>query len=542
MTVEAFSELAKILPEPTILVTNEGEILKVNQPFSRMLATPQKDLIGKKLTEISFTQEEKIRKYLQNCSRSRQMIPGALDLRDSNEEHLEFRCEGAVIEQADGNGGAKIFLRLKPKKSADKKFTLLTKKIDELNLEVSERKRAEEASRKLYREATEANRLKDEFLATVSHELRTPLNAILGWARMLRMNYLDEAHFAKALETIERNARSQAMLVEDLLDVSRIITGKLRLDVRPVEIAPIVEAAIETIRPTAENKSIRLQVVIDPRNGFVSGDSERLQQIFWNLLSNAIRFTPKRGRVQVRLERVNSHIELIVSDTGVGIETEFLPYVFDRFRQADSSKTRNYGGLGLGLAITRHLVELHGGTVHVFSAGAGHGATFTIKLPVIIVRDIDRFPNEVGKRIHPTAFEESRLAENNLTLENLKLLVVEDDADAREIMKVLLKSYGAEVSVVSSAAAALEKFESSFFDILISDVEMPNEDGYSLIKKVRENNESYYGTIGAIALTAHARTSDRLNVLAAGFDAHVAKPFEPAELIAVIASLVRRSK
>lgn len=542
MTAEAFSELAKVFPEPTVLVSSGGEILSANPPFLRAVNETQENLKGKNLAEISSTPQEKLRQYLQNCSRSRQMIFGALNLRGTDGEYIEYRCEGAVVQPAGDNEPAMIFLRLKPKETADRRFILLTQKIDELNKEIIERRRAEEESRKLYHEAIEANRLKDEFLATVSHELRTPLNAILGWSRMLRTNNLDEAHFAKALETIERNARSQTQLIEDLLDVSRIITGKLRLDVRPLEIASVVEAAVESLRPTAENKAIRLQVVLDPRAGLVSGDSERLQQAIWNLLSNAIKFTPKRGRVQVRLERVNSHIEIIVSDTGMGIEPEFLPFVFDRFRQADASKTRNYGGLGLGLAIVRHLVELHGGTVHAYSAGIDEGTTFTIKLPVIIVSDAERFPDEVGKRIHPTAFESSLKLESQPAIENLRLLVVEDESDAREMMRVLLESVGAKVTLVSSVADALEKLENSHFDILISDVEMPNEDGYSLIKRIRRADNAEYSEIGAIALTAHARTADRLRALSAGFDSHVAKPFEPAELLTVIAGLARRTK
>jgi signal transduction histidine kinase len=255
-----------------------------------------------------------------------------------------------VISTAEGNGSippASIFLRLKPKAIADRKFSLLTQKIDELNREIFDRRRAEDESHRLYQEAAEASRLKDEFLATVSHELRTPLNAILGWTRMLRTSDFTPERLANALETIERSASSQNQLIDDLLDVSRIVTGKLRLDVRPVQISDTVAKAVESLSPAAENKSVRLQTILDPRAGIVSGDAERLQQAIWNLLANAIKFTPKGGRVQVRLERVNSHVEIIVSDTGIGIEPDFLPFVFDRFRQADGSKTRNYGGLGL---------------------------------------------------------------------------------------------------------------------------------------------------------------------------------------------------
>lgn len=318
------------------------------------------------------------------------MTIGALHLRDQTGKKFICRCEGALLEPAGENDAAKIFLRIKPEESSSRQFTLLTEKIDALNREILERKRAEEKSAKLYQEAKEASRLKDEFLATLSHELRTPLNSILGWARMLRTNSLDEKSFSKALETIERNARSQSQLIEDLLDVSRIITGKLRLDVHPIDIASVIEIAVESVRPSADNKSIGLQIVLDPRAGFISGDAERLQQAIWNLLSNAIKFTPGGGRIQIQLERLDSHIEVVVSDTGKGISSEFLPYVFERFLQADASKSRKYGGLGLGLALTRHIVELHGGTIHAYSAGEEKGATFTVKLPFLAINEDEK--------------------------------------------------------------------------------------------------------------------------------------------------------
>ncbi len=542
MTTETFAELTEILPEPVMLVSSDGEILSANRAFLHALIETRENLAGKNLTQISNALPEKTISYLRNCSRSRQMVIGALSLQNTRGENLEYRCEGAVVELSSETGAAKIFLRLKPKDAAAGKFILLTQKINELNKEIFERKRAEEESRRLYLKASEANRLKDDFLATISHELRTPLNSILGWSQILRSNNLDEEQITKALETIERSARSQNQLVEDLLDVSRIITGKLRLDVCPVEIVSVVKSAVDTVRPTAENKSVRLEIVIDPRVGLVSGDAERLQQAIWNLLSNAIKFTPKNGRVQVRLERVNSHIEITVSDTGAGIESDFLPHIFDRFSQADMSKSRKYGGLGLGLAIVRHLVELHGGTIHAYSAGTEKGATFTLKLPLIIVNDAARFPDENGKRAHPTALEGVINSEIQFQLENLKLLVVDDSPDAREMMHMMLKSCGAEVSLASSVAEAMVKLQNNYFDILISDVAMPEEDGYALIAKIRNSAEADYRKIAAIALTAHARVADRLQLLSAGFDSHVAKPFEPAELIAIIASLARRTK
>jgi signal transduction histidine kinase/CheY-like chemotaxis protein len=392
----------------------------------------------------------------------------------------------------------------------------------------------------LYRDAQEASRAKDEFLAVVSHELRTPLNAILGWSRMLRASKLDEATHERALETIERNAKAQSQLINDLLDVSRIISGKLRLELRPIDLGSVIKTALQTARPSVDAKDLRLEVMLDPGAGLVSGDPDRLQQVVWNLLSNAVRFTPRGGRVQVRLERINSHVEMIVSDTGVGISPEFLPFVFDRFRQADSSYTRKHGGLGLGLAIVRHLIEMHGGTVHVYSAGEGQGTTFTVKVPLMIVEDPARFQSETAERRHSAAGYNAPF-EIAPILNGLRVLVVDDEPDARELLTTVLEKHDAAVTAVASVAEALDVFERLKPDALVSDIEMPNEDGYSLIRKVRSMKTELGGRIPAIALTAHARVEDRLRALSAGYQSHVAKPVEPAELIAVIASLVGRS-
>jgi PAS domain S-box-containing protein len=382
----------------------------------------------------------------------------------------------------------------------------------------------------------EANRLKDEFLATVSHELRTPLTAVLGWAHLLRGGQLDEKSARGALETIERNARAQSQLIDDLLDVSRIITGKLRLDVRQVDPSSFIESAIEALRPAAEAKDIRIQKVMDTGLLSVAGDPARLQQVVWNLLSNALKFTPKGGRVQVRLERINSHIEIAVSDTGVGIKPEFLPHVFERFRQADQTTTRHHGGLGLGLAIVRHLVELHGGTVQVESPGEGQGATFVVKLPVV---PIYRKEN-LAERVHPSARETLPSYECPDRLDGLKVLVVDDEADARELLRVGIGQCGAKVTTASSVQEALEAIEKEKPDILISDIGMPVEDGYELIRRVRALPAESGGKIPAIALTAYARTEDRLQALRAGYQMHLPKPVEMAELVAVAASLIQR--
>jgi PAS domain S-box-containing protein len=401
------------------------------------------------------------------------------------------------------------------------------------------RAEAEQAAReneRLYREAQESSRLKDEFLATVSHELRTPLTAILGWAHLLRRGGFNGDSTLKALETIERNARAQSQLIEDLLDVSRIITGKLRIDIRPVNPNAFIEAAIEAVAPAAEAKGVRIQRIMDTGVVTVAGDPVRLQQVVWNLLSNAIKFTPKGGRVQVRLERVNSHIEIGVSDSGTGIEPEFLPYVFDRFRQADQRSTRQHGGLGLGLAIVRHLVELHGGTVRAESPGSNQGSTFTVLLPVApVYQNIDQ-----GERVHPAARDTLPTYECPDRLDGLKVLIVDDEPDTRELLTMGLTQCGAEVKAAGSVAEALEVIITEAPDLLISDIGMPNEDGYELIRRVRELPAESGRKMPAIALTAYARVEDRMQALRAGYQMHVPKPVELAELVAVAASLIQR--
>ncbi|MEG4572898.1 ATP-binding protein [Microcoleus sp. N3A4] len=384
-------------------------------------------------------------------------------------------------------------------------------------------------------DAEAANRAKDEFLSILSHELRTPLNAILGWSTMLlRQKNLNDDKVVRALETIERNAKSQAQLIEDILDVSRIITGKLRLQVRRVNLVPVIESAIDSVRLAAEAKSIRLQSVLDSESGPLLGDADRLQQVVWNLVSNAIKFTPKNGRVQIRLERVNSHVEITVSDTGPGISSDFLPFVFDRFRQHDSTTTRSYGGLGLGLAIVRQLVELHGGTVTVVSPGIGQGTSFTVKLPVMIIH----LPTSDPERLNSIVEANARV-EASPTLEGLQILVVEDEADALELLSTILQKYGADVIAAASVKEALTIIETATRspDVLVSDIGMPDEDGYSLIRKLRQLEAQRGGRLPAIALTAYARNDDRRQALLAGFQMHLTKPVDAADLVAVVASL-----
>jgi len=401
----------------------------------------------------------------------------------------------------------------------------------------AEAEHAAAENERLYRQAEESSRLKDEFLATISHELRTPLSAILGWARMLRMGQLTEEDARKALETIERNARAQAQLIDDLLDVSRIITGKLRMDVQPADPNTFIDAAVEAVRPAADARGVRMQKVMDTGPIAIPGDPVRLQQVVWNLLSNAIKFTPRGGRVMIRSQRVNSHLEIVVSDTGQGISADFLPHVFDRFRQADQKTSRQHGGMGLGLAIVRHLVELHGGTVRANSEGEGQGSTFTVMLPITPIYQVD----ESGGRVHPAARDLLPPVDDCTDrLDGLRILVVDDEADTRELLRQGLEYCGAKVKCVGTANEALELLPGATPDILISDIGMPGVDGYDLIKRVRGLPPDRGGKVPAIALTAYTRTEDRLQSLRAGYDMHVPKPVELAELVAVAATVVRR--
>jgi len=385
-----------------------------------------------------------------------------------------------------------------------------------------------------YEQLQAANQLKDEFLATLSHELRTPLNAILGYARMLRSGILKADRHKLALETVERNATTLTQMVEDVLDVSRIAAGKIRLHIQPVDLPAVVRDALATVAPAAEAKGVRLQPVLEPDVGRVSGDPDRLQQVFWNLLSNAVKFTPRGGRVQLRLQRVNSHVELTVSDTGIGIREEFVPHLFERFRQGDSTTTRAHGGLGLGLAIARRIVELHGGRIEAFSPGEGKGATFRVALPVMIVHQ----EVQGERRVHPRAASRDAAVEFP-ALPNILVLAVDDDPDALSLVREILESAGARVRTAGSAIDALESIAAEMPDVLVSDLGMPAIDGFELIRRVRQMAGAGRD-LPAAALTAYARSEDRAKTLRSGFEMHLAKPIDPSELIAAVASLARR--
>src|SRR5687767_2949195 len=407
--------------------------------------------------------------------------------------------------------------------------------VEELSRYISELQRSEEARGQLLvraerarAEAEAANRIKDEFLATLSHELRTPLTSLLGWSSVLREARRDEKVLSQGLDAIDRNARVQAQLIDDLLDVSRIVSGKLNLDVRPLDISSVVRAAINVVRPAADAKSITLDYRAQPGLGAISADSARLHQIIWNLLSNAVKFTAQGGKITIRIEQEKAHAKVTVQDTGQGIDSEFLPRVFDRFRQADSSTTRSFGGLGLGLAIVRHLVELHGGTVSAESEGAGKGATFTATFPLLTERAA---AVAQGVEFHAA---ESR------SLDGLRVLLVDDEPEAREIISTVIGRTGAEVKACISASDALSKLAEWRPDVILSDIAMPDEDGYSFIGKVRSLPRDQGGDIPAAALSAYARDEDRMQALAAGYQMHIAKPIGASQLVTMVAKLAGR--
>jgi signal transduction histidine kinase/CheY-like chemotaxis protein len=539
--------LLRVLPTPTLLVTPQGDCMAANAPAREALQLAERtpfDALGRATAAVSligFVEDpEGLRQYLRMCARTTAPLPGSFATPRRIERPIAYCCSGARLYPLPSAEHPVVVLQFSPREDEDR-FVLLNQHISELNEEVRRRREVEKALREresaLRDRALEAealNRSKDEFLATVSHELRTPLNAILGWANLLGDAHLAETERARAAEVIRRNARAQAQLIDELLDMSRIIVGKLRLNVQQIDPSAIVAASIESIRPSADARSIRLQAVLDPDAGPIVGDPDRLQQICWNLLSNAVKFTPKGGRIQIVLERVESSVEICVSDTGRGIAPEFLPYVFDRFRQQDSSSTRTYGGLGLGLSIVKSLVELHGGTVRVESPGENRGATFAVRLPRALARatPVERPMAAVPER----PMGSTRLRE----LEGMRIVAVDDEADSLELLVTILEHAGATVNGFRSAGEGLNAVSAMRPDVLVSDIGMPGEDGHAFIRRVRALPASSGGRTAAVALTAFARGEDRTRALQSGFDAHVPKPVDRDELLAVIASLVNR--
>lgn len=453
------------------------------------------------------------------------VVPQALALRSP--EELQREIDQREQAQAELEEARQVLERRVAERTAD-----LARANSALKAEVRERQKAEEererllaSERQARSDAEEANRAKDEFLATLSHELRTPLNAMHGWVHLLRTGKLNEEMTTRGLEVLERNTRAQAQLIDDILDVSRIITGKLRLEPRAVQIQAVTEAAVDAIRPAAEARGVQLRLRLDAPTAQVLGDPTRLQQVCWNLLSNAVKFTGRNGAVEVTLRLDEGNVELAVRDEGAGIAAKLLPHVFERFRQGDSSSTRMHGGLGLGLAIVRHLVELHGGQVSAQSPGEGKGATFRVTLPALV----GGFPTR--------ASDPSLVAFGDRSVAGLRVLVVDDERDARELLTVVLSGAGAEVRSCAAANEALAEVVTFRPDVLVCDIGMPGEDGYSLIRKIRSLPPESGGLVPAVAVTAFARAEDRAAALAAGFQMHAPKPINPAQLLNVVRAL-----
>jgi PAS domain S-box-containing protein len=499
----------------------DGVITSWNQAAERILGHRAAEIVGKPISELMPPEH----------SEDMALILGRIR-RGERVGHFETQRimkDGRVID---------VSLSVSPIRDADGKIIGAAK----VARDITDRKRAEAEREQLLAaaeaaraEAEAANRIKDDFLATLSHELRTPLNAIVGWAKILRGDKLDAEELAEGLSAIDRNSQAQTQIIEDLLDISRIISGNLRLDVQRFHLNDIIEAALASVLPAANAKEIRIHKVLDSLAGPVTGDAARLQQVVWNLLANAVKFTPKGGSVQILLERANSHVEISVIDTGIGISPEFLPHVFDRFRQADASTTRRHAGLGLGLAIVKQLVEMHGGSIRAKSPGEGQGATFTLMLPITVVHPERTEPQKARPR-------QSNVTEDACpdgALAGLRVLIVDDEPDAGELLRRVLADCQAQVAVASSAAAALAVIGPFRPDVIVCDIGMPDQDGYDLIHQVRANPATK--DIPAAALTAFARPEDRKRSLLAGFQTHVAKPVDPAELKAVVASLAFRT-
>ncbi|HEV3211722.1 MAG TPA: PAS domain S-box protein [Chthoniobacterales bacterium] len=516
-----------------------GIITSWNQGAERIFGYSAEEMIGASIMRLIPPERQGEEEEILSCLKRGERFEHFETVRITKEgRQLHVSLTISPIKDANGRvvGASKIARDITDRKLSEEALREAQKVAEAAN---ADRQRLLESERAARSEAERANHMKDEFLATLSHELRTPLNAVLGWAAALRAGHSLTEELEQGLETIERNARIQAQIIEDLLDMSRIISGKVRLDVQRVDLPTVVAEAIDTVSASASAKGVRLQAIIDPLNAPVTGDPNRLQQVFWNLLSNAIKFTPKGGRVQVLLERVDSHVEVSVIDTGEGISPEFLPYIFNRFQQADASTTRRHGGLGLGLAIVKQLVELHGGSVRVKSSGIGKGTTFIVSLPVTVLHPLQ----EPWERGHPQSKPRDLPSIPAISLDNVSVLVIDDELDARNLLKLLLESAGAVVYLASSAEQGMEHLLTKSMDVLICDIGMPDVDGYSLMRRIRALDDGQKSQVAAVALTAYARLEDRTEAMRAGFQNHLPKPVEPAELLAVVHSLANpRSK
>jgi PAS domain S-box-containing protein len=507
--------------------TLEGEITSWNAAAVRLLGYSEREAVGQSILMLIPPDRRDEERHIIANLRAGKRIEHYETLRVAKNGHaIEVALTISPIRDGEGNvvGASKILRDISDRKHTERALQEL----------LAERNRLLESERAARTQAENLSTTKDEFLALLSHELRTPLNAILGWTQILRRGIKAPADLDKGLEVIERNVRAQGQLVEDLLDMSRIVSGQLRLDVQPTMPYAFVNGAVESLRPAAEARGVRLEAILDPSAGPVSGDPQRLQQVIWNLVSNAIKFTPKGGHIEVTLQRVDSHVETCVADSGIGMDQALVPHVFERFRQADASTSRQHGGLGLGLSLVKHIVELHGGSVSGVSAGLGQGATFRVQLPVAALRRSSLARKE-GRDSRPASL--APLAD----LSNVRILVIDDDHDALELIQRVLRDTGATVATASSGEEALVEIARQSPDVLISDIGMPGMDGYELVRSVRALQNMSGVRFPSVALTAFARSEDRTRAMLAGFAAHVAKPVEAPELIATVAAVTGRT-
>ncbi|MFY7804578.1 MAG: response regulator, partial [Limnoraphis robusta] len=496
-------------PVGIITLNPQKKVIAWNIASERIYGWQSQEVINQALPVIPPEEQKQFERLFQQALQNHTLTNYEFQHLGKNKDLIEISVSLAPLHNAQGNvcGVVMTAIDITTRKRIEaERFNLLKR---------------EQTARA---EAEAANRVKDEFLAVLSHELRTPLNSILGWITLIQRGKLNKVTFDQALEVIERNASLQTQLIEDLLDISRISRGKLSLSIDSVNLIELMQTTAETLRPASDAKSITMELFLDSSIGIIMGDANRLQQIFWNLFSNAIKFTPPNGSVTVRLKKTeDSYAQIQVIDSGIGIEPNFLPYVFEYFRQADASTTRSQGGLGLGLAISRHLVELHGGTIDVKSQGKGKGTTFTVMLPIQVMKcDVD---------------QPDKLIDNGLSLQDVKIMVVEDQADARELIRLILEQQGAQVIEASSSKQALEIIKESIPDVLISDIGMPDEDGYSFLKKVRSLPQDKGGNVPALALTAYTKEEDRELAIAAGFQMHLGKPLDITELVQAVFQL-----
>jgi PAS domain S-box-containing protein len=514
--------------------TLDGVIVTWNSGAERIFGYTAEEVVGRPVTIlIPPDRIEEEFQILSKLRRGEHIQHYETERIGKNGKRIMVSLTVSPVKDSRGRiiGASKIARDITARKQAD---VALQHSAEELRELAAERESLLEAERAARSDAERMSIMKDEFLATLSHELRTPLNAILGWSQLLSAGGNDADEVAQGLDAIQRNARAQTQLIEDLLDMSRIISGKVRLDIQTVNLANIVASALESTRPAADAKGIRLKKSLDLNSGHVSGDPTRLQQVVWNLINNAIKFTPSGGEIHIGVKQVEGHLEVAVQDTGIGIKPEFLPVMFDRFRQADASTTRSYGGLGLGLSIVKNLVEMHGGTVKAMSRGEGQGATFVVQLPLTSERRSDE------RQPIPTVA--AVFDANQMNLVGVRVLIIDDEPDARVLVSRVLTQCKAEVSTAANAVEALHRIQDFKPDVLVSDIGMPEKDGYQLMREIRALPSDQGGLIPAVALTAFARSEDRTRAMLAGYQMHIAKPIEPRELAATVASLAGRMK